>query len=71
MSDGRFASVATATVLGGSYIPAHDQTIEIAEIIGRHLDAFREYVASVRDAEQADNAVIELLGAFHREANKS
>jgi hypothetical protein len=70
MSNGSFVPVATGTVLGGAYIPAHDATFDIAEIIGRHLDAFRSYVAQVRDAEQADNAVQELLTAFLKEAQK-
>lgn len=65
-----FATVATATVLGGDFIPAHDQTFDIAEAIGRHLDEFRKYVAEVRDPEQADNAVTELLTAFLKEAEK-
>lgn len=65
-----FVPVATSTVLGGAYIPAHDQTFDIAEAIGRHLDAFRSYVAEVRDAEQADNAVQELLAAFLKEAQE-
>jgi hypothetical protein len=67
---GSFVPVATGTVLGGAYIPAHDQTFDIAEAIGRHLDVFRSYVAEVRDAEQADNAVQELLAAFLKEAEK-
>lgn len=65
-----FVPVATTTVLAGSFIPAHDETFDLAESIGTRLDAFREYVASVRDAEQADNAVAELLAALYKEANK-
>lgn len=65
-----FTTVATATVLGGDFIPAHDQTFDIAEAIGRHLEEFRKYVAKVREPEQADNAVTELLTAFLREAEK-
>lgn len=66
----QFAAVGTATVLGGDYIPAHDQTFDLAESIGTQLDAFRAYVTEVRDAEQADNAVEELLAAFLKEAQK-
>lgn len=65
-----FAEVATPTVLGGAYIPAHDMTFDLAEEIGNLLDAFRSYVTEVRDAEQADNAVTELLTAFLCEAEK-
>jgi hypothetical protein len=65
-----FGDVATGTVLGGNYIPAHDATFDIAEAIGRHLDAFQAYVTEVRDAEQANNAVHELLAAFTAEAEK-
>jgi hypothetical protein len=60
----KFVSVAASTVLAGSFIPAHDQTFDIAESIGTQLDEFRAYVASARDADQADNAVAELLTAF-------
>jgi hypothetical protein len=67
---GRFAKVATPTVLSGSFIPAHDMTFDIAESIGNLLDAFRSYVEQVRDAEQADNAVEELLAAFLSEAHE-
>lgn len=70
MSDGRFAKVATPTVLSGSFIPAHDMTFDIAESIGHQLDAFQSYVENVRDAEQAGNAVEELLAAFLAEAQK-
>lgn len=65
-----FTTVATATVLGGDFIPAHDQTFDLAESIGAQLEQFREYVTEVRDAEQADNAVTELLAAFLKEAEK-
>lgn len=64
----KFTAVATATVLGGSFIPAHDQTFDIAAAIGGQLEQFRAYVAEVRDAEQADNATEELLAAFLKEA---
>ena len=64
-----FASVAIDTVLGGNYIPAHDETFDIAAAIGGQLDQFRTYVTEVRDAEQADNAVKELLEAFLKAPN--
>jgi DNA-binding ferritin-like protein len=70
MSEGRFANVATPTVLGGDNIPAHDMTFDIAESIGNLLDAFQAYVTQVRDAEQANDAVTELLTAFLKEAEK-
>lgn len=63
-----FVAVATSTVLGGAYIPAHDETFDLAESIGTQLDAFRAYVAEVRDAQQADAAVTELLQAFLTES---
>ena len=53
-------SAALAVMLGNS-IPAHDETFDLAESIGQQLDAFHAYVASVRDAGQADAAVAELL----------
>lgn len=66
----KFGEVATPTVLNGSFIPAHDMTFDLAESIGNLLDAFRSYVEQVRDAEQADNAVEELLAVFLKEAQK-
>lgn len=65
-----FGEVAEPTVLMGNYIPAHDKTFELALEVGNYLDAFRGYVAQVRDEEQADNAVHELLAAFTAEATK-
>ena len=63
-----FAAVGTATVLAGKFIPAHDETFDLAESIGTQLDEFRAHIAKERDAKQADAAVTELLKAF-REAN--
>lgn len=59
-----FKATAVSTVLAGRFIPAHDETFDIAESIGGQLEAFREYVARVRDESQADNAVAELLTAL-------
>lgn len=66
----QFAAVGTATVLGGMYIPAHDETFDLAAAIGGQLEQFRAYIAEVRDPEQADNAVSELIAAFWKEAQK-
>lgn len=57
----QYENIASAAVLVGDNIPAHDETFDLAESIGAKLDEFREYIASVRDAEQADAAVKELL----------
>lgn len=57
----QFKTVATGTVFTGSFIPAHDETFDLAESIGTQLEAFQAYVASVRSDEQAKNAVKELL----------
>lgn len=65
-----FGDVAVPTVLGGAYIPAHDMTFDIAESIGNLLDAFQSYVTQVRDADQAGDAVEELLQAFLKQAQK-
>jgi len=59
-----FKDEASGIVLSGGYIPAHDRTFDLAEDIGTQLDAFRQYVTNVREAEQADNAVRELLQRF-------
>lgn len=59
-------SVITAVM--GDNIPAHDETMDLAEIIGQKLDEFREYIVTVRDREQADAAVVELLTALLEEA---
>lgn len=53
-----------AVAFAGNYIPAHDQTIDLAEEIGERLDAFQAYITEVRDAEQAHNATVELLSAL-------
>lgn len=71
MAKSYFSSVATNTVLAGAFIPAHDQTFDIAESIGTQLDEFRAYVASVRDEEQASNAVAELIAAFEAAAGRT
>lgn len=59
-----FIQRATATVFSGSYIPSHDETHELAEQIAGLVGQFHAYVMSVRDGDQADNAVAELLGAL-------
>jgi hypothetical protein len=65
-----FTATAVSTVFMGKNIPAHDETLDLAESIGQKLDAFRDYVTSVRDAEQAGDAVKELLTALLAEASK-
>lgn len=65
-----FRSVAYSTVITGDYIPAHDETTDLAEAIGEKLDAFRAYVASVRDAEQAEGATAELLAALLKQVQQ-
>ena len=51
-------------VLAGNFIPAHDETFDLAEKIAKDLAAFRKYVAGVRDAAQADDALLELAEAI-------
>lgn len=58
---GKFEQIATASVFMGIYIPSHDETHDLAESIGKQLDEFRAYVIEVRDEDQADAAVKELL----------
>jgi hypothetical protein len=65
-----FTATAVTTVIMGDNIPAHDETLDLAETIGQKLDEFREYITSVRDAEQAHDAVKELLAALLEEASK-
>jgi hypothetical protein len=65
-----FTATAVSTVLMGNSVPAHDETLDLAETIGKSLDDFRAYVASVRDDEQAGEAVKELLTALLAEASK-
>jgi hypothetical protein len=59
-----YTAEAVGIVLIGRAIPAHDETMDLAEAIGQKLDEFRNYIESVRSAEQADEAVKELLTAF-------
>lgn len=54
----------------GRTIPAHDETLDLAESIGQKLDEFQHYIASVRSVGQADEAVKELLTALLEEASK-
>jgi hypothetical protein len=55
---------AAAAVLIGGYLPAHDEVFDLAEVIGVSFDRLRAYITTVRDAEQADLAVAELLEAL-------
>jgi hypothetical protein len=64
-----YTATAVTTAILGAAIPAHDETLDLAEAIGQKLDAFRAYVASVRSEEQADEAVKELLTALLAEGN--
>jgi hypothetical protein len=57
-------ATAIITVITGRTIPAHDETMDLAEEIGQKLDAFHQYVTTVRSKEQADAAVKELLTAL-------
>lgn len=54
--------VATEGVFVGMFLPAHDEVFDLAEKIGESLDRLRAYITQVRDADQADDAVDELLG---------
>lgn len=65
-----FTATAVTTVIMGDNIPAHDETLDLAEAIGQKLDEFHHYITSVRDEDQADAAVKELLTALLAEANK-
>jgi hypothetical protein len=67
MSSPLTATAVTTAVLGDN-IPAHDETLDLAEVIGQKLDEFREYIVTVRNREQADAAVVELLTALLEEA---
>lgn len=61
---GKLDAVATTTAFVGRTIPAHDETLDLASTIGKSLDEFRAYIASVRSESQADAAVTELLTAL-------
>lgn len=65
-----FTATAVTTVIMGDNIPAHDETLDLAESIGQKLDEFQHYIASVRDDAQASAAVKELLTALLAEASK-
>lgn len=65
-----FTATAVTTVVMGDFIPAHDETLDLAEAIGQKLDEFHHYVARVRNEEQASDAVKELLTALLAEASK-
>jgi hypothetical protein len=59
-----YASIANGQVFMGTFIPDDDMTRTIAEQIGESVNDFRDYIASVRNTEQAEKAVAELLGAL-------
>ena len=59
-----YVSVGLTQVFVGAFIPMHDTTNDLAEEIGQKVEDFHAYVTSVRDSEQADAAVIELLTAM-------
>lgn len=65
-----FKQTAARTVLMGDYIPMHDETFDIAEKVATQLEAFQAYVAEVRDAEQAEGAVAELLSALLKQVQQ-
>jgi hypothetical protein len=52
-----------AVFIGGS-LPAHDQVFDLAVEVGESLESMRTYITGVRDAEQANAAVTELLEAL-------
>jgi hypothetical protein len=53
-------SVLSNVVGLGDFIPAHDETFDLAEEIAQKLQAFLAYVTEARDAEQAEGALAEL-----------
>jgi hypothetical protein len=55
---------ATRAVLIGNFLPAHDEVFDLAEHISIALGTLHAYIRRVRDTEQADNAVRELLDAL-------
>lgn len=65
-----FKETAARTTLMGDYIPSHDETHDLAESIGAQLDTFQAYVAEIRDPEQAEGAVSELLTALLRQVQQ-
>jgi hypothetical protein len=50
----------TNAVFLGNSLPAHDQVFDAAEALARTLSDLHAYVASVRDTEQADAALVEM-----------
>jgi hypothetical protein len=59
-----FTGALASAVLLGDWIPAHDETADIAETIGGFLGQFRDYVEHVRDTEHAEHALAELGAAI-------
>lgn len=51
-------------VLVSDSIPAHDQTLDLAEEIADRLQALHTYVAEVRDPQQANAALLDLAAAI-------
>jgi hypothetical protein len=56
-----YVAAASGSVFAGAYLPAHDEVFDLAESIAADVQALHAYITSVRSAEQADDAVRELL----------
>jgi hypothetical protein len=54
----------TGAVLMGANIPAHDETFDSAEAVAKVLAFFHQHVVDSRDAEQADDALVEFARAI-------
>lgn len=66
-----FEDAGKYAVLAGQHLPAHDEVFDLAQKAGEALDNLRKYVAQVRDAEQAQHAVAELVATFAEVAQRN
>lgn len=58
------SGIGTSAVFVGSFLPAHDTVFDLAAHIGVNLGSMHAYIRRVRDVDQADSAIKELLDAF-------
>lgn len=60
----KMRAVALHAALVGNHIPAHDEVFDLAEQIGETVGKLHDYIADVRNVDQADAAIEELLNSL-------
>jgi hypothetical protein len=63
-SGGDYRQRAALAVLTGEYLPARDEVFDLAGEVGAALDKMYAYISKERSAEQANDAIDELLSVL-------